>query len=65
MRTTLDIPEDLLEQAMKLAKVRTKTQAVILGLEELINKKRREGLIALKGSGCIDPEILKMRKMKY
>lgn len=65
MRTTLDIPEDLLKQAMKLAKTRTKTQAVIMGLEELIGRKRREGLIALQGKWDIDPDILKMRKMKY
>ena len=64
MRTTLDIPEELFQQAMELTKVRTKTQAVVMALEELINKKRREGLIALKGTWDIDPEILAMRKKK-
>ena len=64
MRTTLDIPEELLEQAMKLAKVRTKTQVVILALRDLIDKERREGLIALKGTLDLDVSTDETRRSK-
>ena len=51
MRTSMNIPKELLAEARKAAGVKTQTMAVILGLEELIRKKRIERLIALGGSG--------------
>ena len=49
MRTTLDLPEDLLKQAKKAARVSTKTQTVILGLEELIRLEKLRKFLSLKG----------------
>jgi Arc/MetJ family transcription regulator len=56
MRTTLDIPEDLLTEAMQATQTRTKTMAVVLGLKELIQHHRIEKLRALRGKMdfCID-----------
>jgi len=40
MRTTLNLPEDLLNEAMKAAHVKTKTKVIITALEELIRKSK-------------------------
>ncbi|MBU4176205.1 MAG: type II toxin-antitoxin system VapB family antitoxin, partial [Proteobacteria bacterium] len=40
MRTTLDLPKDLLEEAMKATHLETKTKVIITALEELIRKTR-------------------------
>jgi len=49
MRTTVDIPGDLLEAARRAADSRTKRETVIAGLEELIKKSEREELRQLAG----------------
>ena len=51
MRTTLDIDERLLREAMTRARLRTKTETVERGLRELINAERRSRLLFAKGSG--------------
>ena len=51
MRTTLDIDEQLLKEAMARSKVRTKTEAVERGLQELIHAERRRRLWSLRGKG--------------
>ena len=40
MRTTLDLPRDLLTEAMKLTHTGTKTGVIVLALEELIRKSK-------------------------
>jgi hypothetical protein len=49
----MNIPKDLVREAMLLSDAASQTQAVIMGLEELIRKKRLEKLAALRGSGRI------------
>ena len=39
MRTTLNLPRKLLAEAQRAAGARTKTQAIILGLQELTRQK--------------------------
>ena len=51
MRTTLDIDARLLRDAMIRARLRTKTETVERGLQELINAERRRKLIAARGTG--------------
>jgi len=62
MRTTLDLPEDLLKEAMRLSKARTKTSTVILSLQELINKRKIERLRALKGKLDLDIDLDVLRR---
>jgi len=62
MRTTLDLPEDLLKEAMRLSKTRTKTSTVILSLQELINKRKIERLRALKGKLDLDVDLDILRR---
>ena len=45
MRTTLDLPEDLLDEAMKATKINTKTKVIITALEDLIRKSKISGLM--------------------
>lgn len=49
MRTTLDIPEELIEEAMKLTGAKTKSQLIKDALEEQINRIKRKKLLAFKG----------------
>ncbi|MDI6817103.1 MAG: type II toxin-antitoxin system VapB family antitoxin [Actinomycetota bacterium] len=49
MKTTLDIPIELIEQARQLAKKKTKTETVIAALDELIRLKKREAILAKAG----------------
>lgn len=49
MKTTLNIPEHLIREAMATAKSRTKTDAVIAGLKELIRKKKVEKVLSMSG----------------
>ena len=36
MRTTLDLPKDLLNEAMKITKAKTKTETIKIALEYII-----------------------------
>ena len=62
MRTTLDLPDDLLSEAMRLSKVRTKTGAVVLSLQELINRRKIERLRKLKGKLDLDIDLESLRR---
>ena len=49
MRTTLDLPEDLLNEAMRTTSIQTKTKVIITALEELIRKSKISELKTFKG----------------
>jgi len=49
MRTTLDLPESLLNEAMLVTNTDTKTGVIVLALEELIRKSKIAGLKKYKG----------------
>ncbi len=57
MRTTLDLPEDLLNEAMKATHIQTKTKVIITALEELIRKKKISGLKKYKGKVELDVDM--------
>ena len=40
MRTTLNLPEDLVKEAMKASCIDTKTQVIIVALQDLIRKSK-------------------------
>ena len=50
MKTTLEIPRELLDQAQMVANVKTKTQAIIVALTEMILRRKSTDLLRLKGS---------------
>jgi Arc/MetJ family transcription regulator len=49
MRTTLDLPEDLLVEAMKTTHIHTKTKVIVVALEALIRKTKIAELKQFKG----------------
>jgi hypothetical protein len=55
MRTTLDLPEALLVDAMALSKTSTKTGVIVFALQELIRKSKIAELKQFNGK--IDLEI--------
>lgn len=61
MRTTLDLPEEMLENARRAARLRTKTETVIAGLEELIRKSKREELRGLAGRTRLKVDVARSR----
>ncbi len=57
MRTTLDIPEPLMEEARSLLGFKSKTATVILSLQELIRRKRVEELRSMLGKVKLEIDI--------
>jgi Arc/MetJ family transcription regulator len=64
MRTTIDIPDDLLERALHACSLRTKREAVVAGLEELIRKADREQLRRMAGKVTLDLDLRRSRATK-
>ncbi|RPA68512.1 type II toxin-antitoxin system VapB family antitoxin [Cyclobacteriaceae bacterium YHN15] len=64
MRTTLDLPKDLLDEAMKLTGAKTKSQLIKDALEDQIKRIKRKRLISFKGSIDLDIDLEKMRDRK-
>ena len=62
MRTTLDIPEPLLEEARRLLGFKSKTDTVVLSLRELIRRRRVEELKELMGTVRLDIDIAASRR---
>jgi hypothetical protein len=62
VRTTLDIPEPLIEEARRLLGFKSKTDTVVLSLKELIRRKRIEELKDLMGSIDLDIDVPKSRR---
>jgi hypothetical protein len=64
MRTTLDLPEKLVEEAMSKTKIKTKTALIIKALEEIIRKTEIKELKNFKGKVNLDIDIDALRKRK-
>lgn len=64
MRTTLDLPEDLIEEARKLLGFKSKTDTVVVSLQELIRRKRVEKLKTLAGTIELEIDVPKSRRRK-
>jgi len=62
MRTTVDLPEELLDEAMRVSHVKTKTTAITLGLQELINRYRLDTLRGLRGQIALATDVRRARR---
>lgn len=62
MRTTLDIPEPLIEEARRLLGFKSKTDTVVLSLQELIRRKRIEALKDMMGSVRLELDLPASRR---
>jgi Arc/MetJ family transcription regulator len=61
MRTTVDLPEELLEEARRATDSKTMRETIVLGLEELIKKSKREELRKLAGKIDLDIDLSRSR----
>lgn len=62
MRTTLDLPEVLVQDAMKASHQKTKTAVIITALQDLVRKSRLQELRRFKGRVDIDLDLNAVRK---
>ena len=62
MRTTIDLPDALVETAMKISHQRTKTSVIITALEELIRKNRIQELKKFRGKVDLTLDLSVSRK---
>ncbi len=62
MRTTLDIPESLIEEARLLLGFKSKTDTVVVSLQELIRRRRIDELKAMMGHVRLEIDVPKSRR---
>jgi hypothetical protein len=62
MRTTLDLPEDLMEEAKKILGYKSKTDTIIFALKELIRRNRIAELKSLMGKINVEIDIPASRR---
>ena len=65
MRTTLDLPQELLEEAMELTRIQTKTKVFITALEELVRKARIAEIKKYKGKVDMDIDLDTLRGRQW
>lgn len=61
MRTTLDIPKKLIDEAMEVTGATTKSQLVKDALQARIDESKRKKLISLKGTIDLDIDLDSLR----
>ncbi|NBC04052.1 MAG: type II toxin-antitoxin system VapB family antitoxin [Bacteroidetes bacterium] len=61
MRTTLDIPKKLIDEAMKETGAKTKSQLVKDALQAQIDQAKRKRLITVKGTIDLDIDLDNLR----
>jgi Arc/MetJ family transcription regulator len=62
MRTTLDLPEHLIDEARAAVGFKSKTDTVIYALREVVRRSRVEDLKAMFGRVRIDLDLSKSRR---
>jgi Arc/MetJ family transcription regulator len=62
MRTTLNIDDDVLKSAMKLAKGKTKTEVINEALREYTRRRRLRGFMQLEGKVRWEGDLDELRK---
>ena len=62
MRTTLDLPAALMDEAQKMLGFKSKTDTVILSLTELVRRRRIEELRGLLGRVDLDLDLDRSRR---
>ncbi len=65
MRTTIDLPENLIKEAMQITKIKTKKKVIIKALEEMINRYKLSELKNYKGKINLDIDLDILRDRKW
>lgn len=61
MRTTLDLPESLLKEAMAVTHIQTKTEVIKTALANLIQKEKVRALKDYRGKIDLEIDLNKLR----
>lgn len=64
MRTTLDLPGPLIEEAQRLLGFKSKTDTVIVSLTELVRRRRVDELKSLLGAVRLDIDLDQSRRRR-
>ena len=62
MRTTIDLPVDLVDEARNALGFKSKTDTVVLALRELVRRRRLDDLKALMGRVRLDIDVPRSRR---
>lgn len=65
MKTMIDLPDELIEEAMQLTDIKTKTQVIILALQELVKKNKIAELKNFKGKVNLEIDIDTLEIVMY
>jgi metal-responsive CopG/Arc/MetJ family transcriptional regulator len=64
MRATLNIPDDLVEEVLKVSGEKSKTQAIVAAMKSYIRRTKLTELKALRGQIAIDYDWKKEEEME-
>lgn len=64
MRTTVDLPADLMARALELSRARTKREVLTAALEEYVKRLLREELRRKRGTGFLDLDHDELQRMR-
>lgn len=62
MKTTIDLPDELIQEAMIATSSKTKIEAIKKALQAIIEQERRQKLINYKGKIDLDLDLDTLRK---
>ena len=64
MRTTLDLPNDLLQEALKITNEKNKTSLIVNSVKSVIRRHKLMQLIEKQGMVALDVHVDQLRKRK-
>jgi Arc/MetJ family transcription regulator len=64
MKTTVEIDDDLIREAMKTLKVRTKREAIEAGLREVVRRKNLSALRKELGTFDLDLDLDELERLR-
>jgi Arc/MetJ family transcription regulator len=64
MRFTVEIPDSLIKDLLKVTGERTKTRAICLAIKDYIRRKRKEKLLSLSGKINFDLDWQEMEEIE-
>jgi Arc/MetJ family transcription regulator len=62
MRTTLNLPETLITEAIRLTNLKTKTEVIVFALENLVKNEKVKRIKKFKGKIKLEIDIDSLRK---
>jgi hypothetical protein len=62
MRTTLDLPKELIDEAMDITQAKTKTELIKIALENIIKQKKMNILLKYHGKINLNINLDNLRK---